>query len=235
MSRKQLTPERIRRLASPRDADQSFYWDTKAPRLSVRVTRAGAKTFVFEKKLNKDTVRVSIGDVQTWLLNSVWAGKGEERHEVQRGAREEANRLEALIDRGIDPRVEAAARKAAERARKIALAAEAEAGQHTLEKLIAVVYVAHLWKQGKTSARAVENCVTNHVTKAHAEIARKPAKTVTSRDVAAILRPLIEAGKGRTAGRLRAYLRAAYALAARAEVDFDAQPLFCRSAWTEIR
>ena len=41
-----------------------------------------------------------------------------------------------------------------------------------------------------------------------------------------ILRPLIEAGKGRTAGRLRAYLRAAYALAARAEVDPDAPAAF---------
>ena len=84
MSRKQFTPERIRRLPSPRDTEQSFHWDTKAPRLAVRATRAGAKTYVFEKKLNGQTVRVSIGDVQTWPLNSVWEGKGSERREVQR-------------------------------------------------------------------------------------------------------------------------------------------------------
>ena len=66
----------------------------------------------------------------------------------------------------------------------------------------------------------------NHVTKAHPEIAQKPANAVTARDVAALLRPLTEGGKGRTAGKLRAYLRAAFALAARAEVDPDAPAAF---------
>ncbi len=155
MSRAQLTPDRIRRCACPRGKSQSFLWDTKAPRLAVRVTHAGAKTFVFEKKLNGHTVRVSIGDAQAWPLNSVWHGKGDDRREIQRGAREEANRLEALIDQGTDPRAEAEERRAADKARRAALAAEAEAGQYTLEKLLAV-YVAHLRKQGKTSAGAVE-------------------------------------------------------------------------------
>ena len=225
MGRKQFTPERIRRLPSPRDTLQAFYWDTKAPRLGVRVTRAGAKTFIFEKKLRGQTVRVSIGDVQTWPLNSVWEGKGEERREVQRGAREEANRLEALVDLGVDPRVEAADRKAADKARRAAVAAEAEAGQHTLEKLMGV-YVAHLRKLGKSSADAVENCIQNHVTQAHPRIARMPARAVTAHDIVSLLRPLTEAGKGRTAGKLRSYLRAAFARAARAALDPKAPAAF---------
>ena len=81
------------------------------------------------------------------------------------------------------------------------------------------MYVAHLRKQGKSSAGAVENCALNHVTKAKPEIAQRPANAITARDVVALLRPLVEAGKGRQAGKLRAYLRAAFALAARAEVD----------------
>ncbi len=225
MKRERLTPDRIKRYTCPKNKLQVFFWDSESPRLAVRVTRAGAKTFVFEKKLNGRTVRSRIGDVRSWTLNSVWEGKGDGRREVQRGAREEANRVEALVDQGIDPREKAREQRNADKARRAALAAEAEAKQYTIEKLMAV-YVAHLWKQGKTSAGAVENCVANHVTKAHPEIAQKPAKKVTSRDVAAILRPLIEAGKGRTAGRLRAYLRAAYALAARAEVDPDAPAAF---------
>ncbi len=64
------------------------------------------------------------------------------------------------------------------------------------------------------------------MTKARPEIAQKPAKTVTAHDVTALLRPLTEAGKGRTAGKLRAYLRAAFALAARAEIDVDAPAAF---------
>jgi integrase len=116
-----------------------------------------------------------------------------------------------------------AKRKAAEaladeKARLAALAAKADAGKYTLEALLAV-YVAHLRKQGKSSAGAVENCTLNHVTKAKPEIAQRPANAITARDVAALLRPLVEEGKGRQAGKLRAYLRAAFALAARAEVD----------------
>jgi integrase len=225
VKREQLTPDRIRRFNCPRGKAQAFYWDAKAPRLAVRITRAGAKTFVFEKKLAGRTLRVSIGDVSTWPLNSVWDGKGDERREIQRGAREEANRLEALVDQGGDPRVEAAALRAAENARRAALVTEAEAGQYTLEKLLAV-YIAHLRKQGKSSAGAVENCIQNHVTIAHPEIARKPANAVTAHDVVSVLRPLTEVGKGRTAGKLRAYLRAAFARAAKAALDPKAPAAF---------
>ena len=150
-------------------------------------------------------------------------------------ARTEAGRLAALYQRPDSRDVkthldgeakrEAAGRLAAEKTRLAALAAETEAGQYTLEKLMSV-YIAHLRKQGKSSAGAVENCTINHVTKAHSEIAQKPANTVTARDVATLLRPLAEGGKGRTAGKLRAYLRAAFALAARAEVDADVPAAF---------
>ena len=135
------------------------------------MTRAGAKTFVFEKKLNGRTVRSRIGDVGSWTLNSVWEGKGDGRREVQRGAREEANRVEALVDQGIDPREKAREQRNADKARRAALAAEAEAKQYTLEKLMAV-YVAHL--ANRVNERGgVENCVANHVTKAHPEIAQQ--------------------------------------------------------------
>lgn len=88
MNRERLTPDRIRRLALPDGAGQFFLWDTDAPRLAVRVT-SGAKSFIFEAKLNRQTVRVTIGDVRTWTLSA---------------AREEARRLQTLIDQNIDPR-----------------------------------------------------------------------------------------------------------------------------------
>ncbi len=90
MNRERLTPERIRRLTLPEGAGQSFLWDTDAPRLAVRVT-AGAKSFIFESKLNRQTIRVTIGDVRAWTLAA---------------ARDEARRLQTMIDQGIDPRQE---------------------------------------------------------------------------------------------------------------------------------
>jgi hypothetical protein len=83
MNRERLTPDRIRRLTLPEGAGQFFLWDTDAPRLAVRVT-AGAKSFIFESKLNRQTIRVTIGDVRAWTLDA---------------ARDEARRLQVLIDR----------------------------------------------------------------------------------------------------------------------------------------
>lgn len=108
MQRERLTPERIRRFSCPADTKQAFLWDTDAPRLAVRAT-VGAKSFVFEAKLNRQTVRVTIGDVKAWNLDD---------------ARAEARRLQTLIDQGIDPRQEKADKQAAIEARKAAAEAE---------------------------------------------------------------------------------------------------------------
>lgn len=102
MQRERLTPERIRRFVCPEGAKQVFLWDTDAPRLAVRAT-AGAKSYIFEAKLNRQTVRATIGDVRAWHLDD---------------ARAEARRLQTLIDKGIDPRQERAERDAAAKAKQ---------------------------------------------------------------------------------------------------------------------
>ena len=102
MQRERLTTDRIRRFSCPPDAKQSFLWDTDAPRLAVRAT-AGAKSFIFEAKLNRQTIRVTIGDVRAWNLDD---------------ARTEARRLQTLIDQGIDPRQDKADKLAAIEAKR---------------------------------------------------------------------------------------------------------------------
>ena len=88
MQRERLTPERIRRFTCPEGTKQVFLWDETAPRLAVRAT-AGAKAFIFEAKLDRRTIRVTIGDVRAWNLDD---------------ARTEARRLQTEIDQGNDPR-----------------------------------------------------------------------------------------------------------------------------------
>src|SRR5574337_378187 len=102
MQRERLTPDRIRRFSCPADTKQAFLWDTVSPRLAVRAT-AGAKSFVFEAKLTRQTIRRTIGDVRAWTLED---------------ARAEANRLQTLIDQGTDPLQEEAHRIAAEAAKR---------------------------------------------------------------------------------------------------------------------
>ena len=60
----ELTAGLIERLACPAEKLQAFLRDAKAPGLRVRVTAAGAKSFVFEAKLNRQTIRRTLGDVR---------------------------------------------------------------------------------------------------------------------------------------------------------------------------
>ena len=86
----ELTAGAIERLTCPADTKaQAFLRDTKAPGLRVRVTNTGAKSFVFEAKLDRKTIRRTIGDVRSWTIDA---------------ARTEANRLRVMLDSGTDPR-----------------------------------------------------------------------------------------------------------------------------------
>src|SRR3982751_3492700 len=83
-----LTAGLIERLQCPPDKAQAFLRDRKAPALRVRVTRGGAKAFVVEAKLGRQTIRRTIGNVRSWTIEA---------------ARIEANRQRVLIDKGADP------------------------------------------------------------------------------------------------------------------------------------
>ena len=104
-----LTLDRIRKMPTPAGSQAVYVFDDDPKQLSVRVTPAGAKSFVFAGKLNKAPLRVTIGDVKVWNLDD---------------ARTEARRLQALIDLGTDPRQEKADKLAAVEAKKAAAEAE---------------------------------------------------------------------------------------------------------------
>lgn len=114
MSRIKLTAGGVRDFTTTKT--QEFRWDTEAPGLGVRATNTGAKAYIFQGKLNGQAIRITIGNVDTWPLESVRDRKTGE--EVRRGAREEARRLKALLDRGVDPREEKRERIAAHEVRR---------------------------------------------------------------------------------------------------------------------
>jgi integrase len=106
-----LTAGAIERLACRTDAkSQAFLRDTAVPGLRVRVTNTGAKSFVFEAKLNRQTIRRTIGDVRAWTIEQ---------------ARAEARRLAVLLDEGNDPRELERQRQAEEASRKTVEQAQA--------------------------------------------------------------------------------------------------------------
>ncbi|KPF48783.1 integrase [beta proteobacterium AAP121] len=114
----ELTVGRIEALTCPEGKTQAFLRDSKAPGLRVRVTALGAKSFVFERKLNRKTIRKTIGDVAVWTIP---------------GAQAEARRLGVMLDSGTDPREVERQKLADAAARKAQAEAEAqEAKTHAL-------------------------------------------------------------------------------------------------------
>ena len=105
-----LTAGAIERLTCPTGKQQAFMRDSEAPGLRVRVTTAAAKSFVYEAKLNRQTIRRTIGDVKLWSIEQ---------------ARTEARRLAVVLDGGQDPREIERQQQTAQAADKAAAAAHA--------------------------------------------------------------------------------------------------------------
>jgi len=101
---------------------QSFLWDAAAPGLGLRATAKGAKSYMFQAKLNGQAMRITIGDPRTWTIDAAQA---------------EARRLKVIIDNGQDPRqVKADGLEAEQAAREakqaVSKAKQAEAERHGL-------------------------------------------------------------------------------------------------------
>ena len=84
-----FTAERVAAFKCQVGKQQSIYWDGKTPGLGLRVTAAGAKSYIFETSLHSRSVRLTIGNVRTWSIKK---------------AQDEATSLKTLTDKGIDPR-----------------------------------------------------------------------------------------------------------------------------------
>jgi integrase len=127
-----LTAGLIDRLKCPDDKQQIFMRDAKAPGLRVRATTPsaknpeGVKAFVFESKLNRQTIRRTIGDVRAWSIDA---------------ARNEANRLRVIFDEGTDLREVERDKQLATEVKKAELAAKLET-----DKQVALT-VGDVWKE----------------------------------------------------------------------------------------
>ncbi len=106
----------------PTRRGESFLWDTEVPGLGIRATNR-VKAYIFQGKLKhkaldgtikREAIRVKIGDVRSWVLDQNDPSK-------PHGARQEARRLQSLLDQGIDPRIEKQERVAEQEAKREAI------------------------------------------------------------------------------------------------------------------
>lgn len=196
----------------------TLYRDTDS-HLAVRVRPSGSKVLEFVSTLNYKLIRIRIAEKIDY--------------EGLESARKKAQELQVLVGRGIDPRqaikdetarADAAARAAqaaedaAQAAERAAQAERERQARYTLRALCDA-YAEHLERTDKgRSAAATRSVFKCHVF-THPDIAELPARDVTARQVATLVRKVRKAGKERTAGILRSYLSAAYNAAKRAPFD----------------
>ena len=110
MAKVNFTADRVAAFQCEAGKQQSIMWDAKTPGLGLRVTAAGARSYIFETRLEGKTIRITIGDIRTWTVGKAQA---------------EATRHKAQTDQGIDPRLVRAEQHAAQVAVKVETAAAA--------------------------------------------------------------------------------------------------------------
>ena len=121
MAKIKFTAGRVADFKCETGDSRAFMWDSAAPGLGLRVTANGAKSYIFQGKLKREVIRITIGDPCTWTIDAAQA---------------EARRLKVIIDNGQDPRqVKADGLEAAQDARDAKqakkAAADALAVRHT--------------------------------------------------------------------------------------------------------
>ncbi len=189
-----LTLAMLERVACPDGLACVLVRDADKKGLRLRVTKAGGKHWQFETRLKGKLFTRALGE---WPAVSIAT------------AQAEAHRLRGLTEQGIDPRVEEALEKAA----KAQAEAEKERAANFTFGALMADYANELERQGKTSHTKVRGIVKLHLIEGAPRLASTPAASVTAEQVADLLRGLRDAGKERTAGKVRSYCRAAFEMA----------------------
>lgn len=187
-------------------------------RLAVRGSAEGRPSFFFRyapPKGERKTIALGVYDARGAAGLTLQQARERARelaakhHDADQAGRDVADVL-------ADERQAAAAKAAADRIEVERV--QRELARSSLRALLAA-YVAHLEARGKPAAGDARRMFRRHVLDAWPELADTAAALIRPADVTVILRRVVQQGAGRTAAKLRSFMRAAYALALRAEND----------------
>ena len=184
-----------------------------AGRLGVRCRPSGARSVVYRFTKSDGT--------RDALVLGAYDATGRTGLDLTE-ARSKAGELQRLHAAGVtDLREHFAAMDEADRARTEAERESAIARDSMAERgsLLALMDAYCKSLEGRQSQADAEGLFRLHVTAAFPALALAQAATIKAEQFRDVLAKLIDAGKGRTAAKLRAYLRAAYSMAMRAGLD----------------
>ncbi len=217
-----LTDRSLRRRWTGKDEWLSDGGSRGAGRLVAKLSSGGV-TFYFQ---------YYISDRRRFLLIGPHDSKGEDGKTLLQ-ARDQAQEWSLLLRSGVNDLHDFQADTERQRLRlrdeaiAQAVRESREAERSSLKQLLDA-YCDHLARSGKQAEADVRRIFRLHVFESEPSLIDQKASTISVDDFVALLAKLTEAGKGRTAGKLRSYLRASYSLAVRSKTDPDA-PLSMRT------
>lgn len=214
-----LTPLAIER-AKPRAADWWMSDDEGTRgggRLVVRIGTSGSKLFYFRYSIDGQRRQMPMrpySSTPTEGRLTLDQARALARSYSDLHRRPESRDVMAHLQAQHD--ATAAAQRAADEAARAAEVERERAGKYSL-KALCDEYITHQKSLGKYSAGDSEHLFRKYVHPT--EFAALPARDLTAKQATAIVRAVVEAGHKTSAQKLRAYLRAAYALAQGAETN----------------
>lgn len=175
--------------------------------VQARKLAAGAVQFFWRYSIGTKSERVPIGiyDPLAPPKSLAPTPRGYSFAAAVRAAEELALQHHAHRGEGGRPAVVAAQLEA----KRQAAAQKREAEKHTLQHLLDD-YCDYLEGLGRQAHRDARSIFKLHVVDAWPDVAAKPANQVSGEEIADMMRRVLERGKGRTANKLRSYVRAAY-------------------------
>ena len=175
--------------------------------LQVRKQTSGAAMFMWRYSHGTHSERVTIG-----IYDSAAPPKSLEpspRGYSLAAAIRKAEELSLQHHRHRDEGGRPALLEAQKKEKSATQAAALEASRCTLQNLLHD-YSNYLEKLGRSSHRETRSIFARHVIEPWPKLAVLPAKEISAEQIADMMRKVMTDGKGRTANKLRSYIRAAY-------------------------
>ena len=184
------------------DTGQRLGW-----RLQLRCLPSGSATWIFRYTHNGKRNQINLGNLQTLDIQSA-RGVATGYADIYKETPDVMGKLRSDEDAKQSAILLTQAKAAAD------LEFQIKRDKFTLSALMSL-YSDYLAKQGKTTTSRDVVSLSKHLS----TLASKPAAEVTKNDLVKIQRSLLDDGKGRTANKLRSFVRAAYGLILRADSD----------------
>lgn len=175
--------------------------------LEVRKLASGAVIFYWRSTIGGKTERVTIGHYDSTASPKALKPtiKGYSAEAAMRAAETLAQKHQDNKPAGGYPALVAAAKVSKQKE----ASEKHEAAKQTLQSLLDD-YCDHLEALGRTAHKDARSIFKLHITEPWPKVAALPANEVTGEQIADMMRRVLELGKGRTANKLRSYVRAAY-------------------------